>query len=619
MPGATSTQATMTSNADVLPPHIQKLKSAGSDSKHSLGSNLSDITAKLAQFQVKVSDPKPLAKTAQDDPNGWNDWPAESAQPDTSKINQSQRRRGGGQRGQGRGRGGRRGGGVAPPSRNSGWATQADFPKVDTKRHEVTKWDDSPKDWDSHSIASTADGGWAALTKQQQEEWKLAGWDGKLAPAPVDWDSRPAFRPNQSAEAIYDWLATTAEETVGANMEVNLDDFQTAENITFYFGTPGREPDRESSEVDSEYHAEDIPSLKDGSSSWNAEPAEAKPTTFEPMGDIIPHYWIPIVFPGKKAPQTFWNEIVKSTEPKTANAGDLNGVRPWWEQVVKGSQFLQVPEPPKIAGPDPTETTEERLGRENDQGSGKAAENRVNFEKAQIRMQQEKKKKKAEKQTRLQLKRLQSDTPAENLNNFKPTEKIFLRPAHPDDMREIRDIYNHYVDHVCVVPEVDRRSIEEMEDRWRAIKAHSFPFIVACTKGQVIKARKRGQEDLILRYKVVGFAFADDYDSPRSIYRFTCEAQVFVHKDHYMKGIGKSMLDKLVALLDQNYLERGLYDTQGDELDGVGRIRLVKHIIISFPYDNRAKLEWVEKWLVDFMGFSLNGHYPGIASKGGKE
>ncbi|CAK3860578.1 Hypothetical predicted protein [Lecanosticta acicola] len=584
-----------------------------------------EITEKLAKLNVRVSEPKPAKSDKQGGSgakpatqNGWNGWSSQPTAQDGWTKCEPKRNGRGGHQGRGRGRG--RAGGGGSGSRSNRWPTKADFPKPDPTRWD-TDWHESPNA-NEHSSGSTADKGWEKEAAQARAEQGLRDWNGQLAPAPIDWDSRPAFRDGQSAEHIDAWMSNIEKEMKTTNPKVTLHELHTVENVTFYFGTTGVRSARSVEDFGTEM-SEQVPPPSYQETSSNGDPGQqklenAENPTLEPMGDIVPRYWIDIPF-GKQAPQDFWKDFIKCKTPETADDGDLDGVKPWWENIVKGGQFLQVLEQPEVLGPDPTETSEERLQRENDRGSDFAAENRRNYEIAKKQHKLEKQQKKANKKKRLELKRLETEAPPQSPRTFAPSKKIFLRVAHPDDAAAIRNIYNHYVDTACVTPEMERVTTDNMVDRFWSVKQKSLPFIVACVKGEVIKARKRGQEDLVLSDRIVGFAFADEFNGVNGIYRFTCEVGIFVDKEHLIKGVGKSLLDKMMAMLDPDYLERGNYDTQGDELEGVSPTRLIKNVMVNFPYTNPRKLDWMQTWLVGWMGFRMNGHYAGIATKGGQE
>jgi hypothetical protein len=163
-----------------------------------------------------------------------------------------------------------------------------------------------------------------------------------------------------------------------------------------------------------------------------------------------------------------------------------------------------------------------------------------------------------------------------------------------------------------------------MEQRYHDIIRNKLPFLVACQRGEVIKGRRKkhaGDDPLILPDTIVGFATADDYNDILGMYRFTAEVEVYVDKEHYMKCIGKCLLDKLMGMLDPEYIERGGYDTEGEELEGVGPSRLIQNIIVNLPYDadKPTRLEWVGKWLTNWIGFEQAGDLKKVGLKDGKK
>lgn len=256
--------------------------------------------------------------------------------------------------------------------------------------------------------------------------------------APVDWDARPAFRDNQSAELIEDWMSKTDEELCGKQWSVQVDPVTITDGTKFYFAT-----------------------MQEG---------------LPLMGDLAPRYWIPVVI-GKQAPQTFWNELVRSSEPKPLDEEDLSGVKPWWEMYqVQGGSFLKQMEHPPITGISPDESTNDRIARENDYGSNTHTENRKRTEKAKRDAQRERRRKAQEK-----VRKISESTPAPQ--RIKPGLNIFIRCAKPVDVPRIREIYNHYVDFSVCTPETVRRTDSDMLKRYNAIRGNRLPFLVACERG----------------------------------------------------------------------------------------------------------------------------------------
>ncbi|KAK5122593.1 hypothetical protein LTR85_003856 [Meristemomyces frigidus] len=579
-----------------LPPHL-RTRPASAFSNHldtvgngeptsATGSGGESIRERLASdFGVKVSDPQPAAvqsaaadstsehggdasKPAFDSGvrtdgmlNGAAQEVKSQAGPSRTRAPSPKHRAWGG--GCGGGRGGQ------ATQRDARWPKNSDQ-KADPNRW-VTNWG-SEKSFGSSIDSAQADCGFGeGKTKRApagEGGFKLTDWNGGWAPAPIDWDVRPAFRDPTKLPQIERWMLQINEEMCGITREVST--------------------------------------------------KEATADTDE----VIPRYWIPIAFPRNVeqgtswAPQTFWNEIINSS-PQPMHEGDLDGVRPWWEQAkAPDSIFLRPYTPPVIKGIDPDENQNERFARENDHGADQHAQNRKRTELAKRDAQRKRREKQDEK-----VRKFASSAPVTNRERIKPGVNLYVRSARPADMVQLRDIYNHYVEFTCCTPEAERRTTSDMNQRYNDILSNRLPFLVACERGGKVpnRRKKRNPEgDLIIPDKVVGFAFADDYNDMTGMYRFTAEVEVYTSKHHYMKGIAKCLMDKLTALLDPEYVERGGFDVQGEELEGVGPSRVIKNIIANVSYDTPERLEWKSRWLTSWLAFEHKGNLEDIGNKLGK-
>jgi L-amino acid N-acyltransferase YncA len=361
---------------------------------------------------------------------------------------------------------------------------------------------------------------------------------------------------------------------------------------------------------------------------------ETNPDSGIDLGEIAPRYWVPIVI-GNKAPKTFWHEQVTSEKPKPYDDDDLEGAKPWWELYQsRGSAILKPWIHPEIEGVDPNETRDERLARENDSGSNFHTENRKKKEKAKKDADREKKKLAQEKAQKMHKSSSKIDAPAVSIpfpdpdpivanskQRIKTDVSLYIRGATVQDIPAIREIYNHYVTFSVSTPEIERRTDRDMLSRLKEVRDNKLPFLVACERGQKIggRGRKKGREDpIILPDKVVGFAFADDYNDMVGMYRFTAEMEVYVDNHNYMKGIGKCLMDKLLGLLDPEHVERGGYDIVGDEAEGIGSSRMIKNLIINMSYDRPEILEWKGRWLTTGLGFKQVGDLQAIGHKDAK-
>jgi phosphinothricin acetyltransferase len=106
---------------------------------------------------------------------------------------------------------------------------------------------------------------------------------------------------------------------------------------------------------------------------------------------------------------------------------------------------------------------------------------------------------------------------------------VTLRSARDADCVMIAAIYAHHVRAGSASFEIDAPNAAEIERRFQEVALLRLPYLVAT----------RGDD-------VVGYAYAAPY-RPRPAYRYTVEDSVYVRADCAGQGIGRSLLDELVA------------------------------------------------------------------------
>jgi L-amino acid N-acyltransferase YncA len=450
--------------------------------------------------------------------------------------------------------------------RESPWIKDSLIPKGDPNRHKA-RWSSSASEsaFDSNRVSS---GRGTRRRRDQGDGADIADWAGGLGPASIDWDSRSRFRDHQSVARIESWLdgnVIALEQVTAIKHEVTV------------------------------------------------------------QGDIVPRYWFQAQLDGKSA-NVFWVEHIgpRQDNIRPLDREDLKGAKPWWNNYVDDYGSVLKPfEHPEVAGMDPDEIPEERRAREHDNGSGNAGESRRLAEKA--------KRDAHRKRTLAKREKAHKFSGTHNLNQgstssdtIKPGLNIFIRSAAKEDMVQLRDIYNRYIDNAFVVPETDRLTETELHDRWQAIKNVKLPFVVACQRGEVVKARNmrvnRG-EDMVMPDKVIGFAFAADWSDGTCIFRPTVKLEVFVHMEQYMKQVGNCLTDKMMGLIDPQFVERGGYDVVGEDLERVEPARVISNVLIRYSYEsnNKAKLLWVSNWLKRRFGFQQVADLQGVAQKFDKQ
>jgi phosphinothricin acetyltransferase len=105
---------------------------------------------------------------------------------------------------------------------------------------------------------------------------------------------------------------------------------------------------------------------------------------------------------------------------------------------------------------------------------------------------------------------------------------VLIRAATPADIPAITRIYAHAVRHGTASFELEPPDEAEMTRRMRALIDGGYPYLVA-------------QNDA-----VVGYAYAGAYRA-RPAYRFSVENSIYVAPDAHRRGIGRALLDRLIA------------------------------------------------------------------------
>ena len=107
--------------------------------------------------------------------------------------------------------------------------------------------------------------------------------------------------------------------------------------------------------------------------------------------------------------------------------------------------------------------------------------------------------------------------------------EITIRVIQPRDVAAITRIYAHAVRHGTASFETEPPDETEMARRQNALIASGHPFLVAALAGTV-----------------VGYAYAGPYRA-RPAYRFTVEDSIYVAPEAQRHGIGRALLDRLLA------------------------------------------------------------------------
>ena len=109
------------------------------------------------------------------------------------------------------------------------------------------------------------------------------------------------------------------------------------------------------------------------------------------------------------------------------------------------------------------------------------------------------------------------------------TESIAVREVRDSDMDAVADIYGYHVRHGVASFEYEPPDAAELRRRSAAVRAHGLPYVVA-------------ERDS----RLLGFAYASPFRL-RPAYRYTVEDSVYVHPDTVREGIGRRLLEAVIA------------------------------------------------------------------------
>ncbi|MGM9681677.1 MAG: GNAT family N-acetyltransferase [Eubacteriales bacterium] len=106
-----------------------------------------------------------------------------------------------------------------------------------------------------------------------------------------------------------------------------------------------------------------------------------------------------------------------------------------------------------------------------------------------------------------------------------------IRPAVPDDVNAVREIYANYILNTTVTFEYAVPSVSDFDRRFDTVTA-IYPWLVALSDG-----------------KIIGYAYADRPFSDRTAYCFDADLSVYLSPSFAGVGVGSRLYQALIEIL----------------------------------------------------------------------
>lgn len=118
-------------------------------------------------------------------------------------------------------------------------------------------------------------------------------------------------------------------------------------------------------------------------------------------------------------------------------------------------------------------------------------------------------------------------------------EALIIRPSRDDDVAAIAAIYGYHVLHGLASFEEVPPAVEEIARRRAEIVARGLPYLVAERANTTDGGGTNGG-------RVIGYCYAGLF-RPRAAYRFTLEDSIYIDAAEVGRGIGRALLEPLLA------------------------------------------------------------------------
>lgn len=118
-------------------------------------------------------------------------------------------------------------------------------------------------------------------------------------------------------------------------------------------------------------------------------------------------------------------------------------------------------------------------------------------------------------------------------NKMSSPRAAAIRPAQATDFEQIAAIYRPYVLETAITFDLEPPSPSQMSRRWQAMTSIGAPYLVAEADGRII-----------------GYAAARPY-AEKAAYAWTLEDSIYVDRAAHGKGVGRDLLQSLIAAAEQ--------------------------------------------------------------------
>ncbi|PBP28862.1 hypothetical protein BUE80_DR000083, partial [Diplocarpon rosae] len=186
-------------------------------------------------------------------------------------------------------------------------------------------------------------------------------------------------------------------------------------------------------------------------------------------------------------------------------------------------------------------------------------------------------------------------------NPFSPQIDVYLRPVENKDAAGVAIIYNHYILNTSIPEDQEKVTTEDVLEVIKITKSEHLPFIIA-VKGRLpapndAQGRPGHSKKGIMPAveSVIGFSFSERYNYgfsglARGRSRASATLQLYVHPGYTRKGVGRSLLDRLIHCITPAYAYKNACDwinPANDKVNEAGGGGLFHQVFFYFPVEQR--------------------------------